>query len=207
VTSEQAMTPTRSKTVLIACLGLTFGVLLNATVLQGRRGQPLPDPGTASIARPTGGSQDAAAPILAASRTIDPELIKAVQLELQAKGYRPGTADGTAGFVTRAAILAYEMESGLPLTAEPSEALLSSLLLGGSAAAATDGEPSPAAKRLIAEVQGKLARLGYGKAQVPGAFDAATEAAIRRFEKASGLPQTGRIGGRLAAELMKRAGA
>ncbi len=65
------------------------------------------------------------------------ELTRAVQRELKAKGYETGAVDGVAGLVTRAAIMAYEADHGLTLTAEPRQALLQHIILGGAM-----GDPS-----------------------------------------------------------------
>ena len=46
--------------------------------------------------------------------------IRAIQTELARRGYEPGVANGAAGLVTRAAVLAYEHDQGLPLTGDPS---------------------------------------------------------------------------------------
>ena len=57
-------------------------------------------------------------PIIAALESGDSvELTRAVQRELKAKGYETGVVDGVAGLVTRAAIMAYEADHGLTLTA------------------------------------------------------------------------------------------
>jgi peptidoglycan hydrolase-like protein with peptidoglycan-binding domain len=53
----------------------------------------------------------------------------AVQEALQAKGYRPGAADGLLGPRTRAAIRRYQQDYGLPVTGEVSLALLNHLRL------------------------------------------------------------------------------
>ena len=47
-----------------------------------------------------------------------PETIRAIQRELQARGYEAGAADGVPRLVTRAAIMAYEHDNGLPLSTD-----------------------------------------------------------------------------------------
>jgi peptidoglycan hydrolase-like protein with peptidoglycan-binding domain len=65
-----------------------------------------------------------------------------------------------------------------------------------AAAASAAGPPAAAATIGPAEVkfvQSTLANLGYGTITVDGIFGAETAGAIRRFQAANGLPQTGRI--------------
>lgn len=95
----------------------------------------------------------------------------------------------------RSAILAFEFDHRLPLTAAPSEVLLKALIF-------THGKPggsvimSPAtkyAKVLIEEVQKGLGHLGYLEGSGSGRLDKETRTAIRKFERARGLEESGRI--------------
>jgi hypothetical protein len=72
--------------------------------------------------------QAPAAPPQAASAAA---LVREVQTALAALGYEPGPADGHAGPMTRAAILAFARDQGLPATAAPSDALLAALRAPG----------------------------------------------------------------------------
>ncbi|QEX24584.1 hypothetical protein FRZ61_45250 [Hypericibacter adhaerens] len=98
--------------------------------------------GVASSPRPmaspsaTGPTGDdlAAMPVSAATEIpVSPELFAiyttAVQEALQAKGYRPGSADGRLGPRTRDAICRYQQDYGLPVTGEVSLGLLNHLRL------------------------------------------------------------------------------
>jgi len=68
--------------------------------------------------------QATAAPVQPTAAAV---LVREVQTALAARGYEPGPADGHAGPMTRAAILAFERDQGLPATAAPSGALLAAL--------------------------------------------------------------------------------
>jgi len=68
--------------------------------------------------------QAPAAPVQATAAAV---LIREVQTALAARGYEVGPADGHAGPMTRAAILAFERDQGLPATATPSDAILAAL--------------------------------------------------------------------------------
>lgn len=88
----------------------------------------------------------------------------------------------------RAAIIAYEFDEGLPLKGEPSEEILKSLIFGAS-----PGKLEPVQidrfehkQELVAQVQNRLAELGYMTGPLDGRFDNETRDAIRRFEHARG---------------------
>lgn len=124
--------------------------------------------------------------------------VRQIQRELASRGYEPGTPDGVVGLVTRAAILAFEHDRGLPLTAEPSADLLAELQSKTAATAAprtarSRRAPQPQAEILIRTVQQSLLTLGHYRGTVDGRLDAATERAIRDFETQAGLPASGRI--------------
>jgi peptidoglycan hydrolase-like protein with peptidoglycan-binding domain len=133
----------------------------------------------------------------AAGEIEDSETIRAVQRELRHRGYGALVSDGVMRPVTRAAIMAYEHDQGLPLTGEASEALLKRVLLGASAAA----EPSAAARKVssaraaqvVRTVQELLAALGYQPGRIDGRLGEDTVRAIREFEMDKGLAVKGRI--------------
>jgi peptidoglycan hydrolase-like protein with peptidoglycan-binding domain len=138
-------------------------------------------------------------------------LTRAIQRELKGKGYETGAIDGVAGLVTRGAIMAYESDSGLPLTGEPRADLLQHLVLGSarlepSAAEALSTPPTPAAESVIRAAQRALRQLGYLSGDSDGRLNAETIRAIRRFEADRKLSETGRISGELLAKLASVAG-
>ncbi len=137
------------------------------------------------------------------------DLTRAIQRELKAKGYETGAVDGVAGLVTRGAIMAYETDAGLPLTARPRPALLQHLVLG-SADIAPAGEenarPAPEAEAVIRAVQTALRQLGYMTTLPDGRLNDPTRRAIRKFEQDRKLKDTGRISGELLARLASLAG-
>jgi peptidoglycan hydrolase-like protein with peptidoglycan-binding domain len=138
------------------------------------------------------------------------DLVRAVQRELKAKGYETGAVDGVAGLVTRGAIMAYESDSGLPLTAEPRQALLQHLVLGsadiGASGTGDAAPPGPEAEAVIRAVQRAFRQLGYMTTLPDGRLNDATRRAIRKFEADRKLKQTGRISGELLAKLASLAG-
>jgi peptidoglycan hydrolase-like protein with peptidoglycan-binding domain len=137
-------------------------------------------------------------------------LVRAVQRELAGRGYEPGSADGVAGLVTRAAIMAYEWDHGMALSGEPSEELLRRVLLGSSeletASLPGSGAIGPRAEQVIRTVQQSLLNLGLKPGAVTGRMSDETVRAIRDFEAKQGLPVTGRISGPLVARMARLAG-
>lgn len=139
-------------------------------------------------------------------------ITRAVQQALAVRGYYAGEADGVAGVTTRAAIMDFEEESGLPQTGEASEAVLKSVLMaaprgqirasGIKIAAAT--RPGPEAENVIRTVQQLLDRLGYRPGPADGRLGEATAAAIRAFEADQSLDGTGRIYADLVVRLAER---
>jgi peptidoglycan hydrolase-like protein with peptidoglycan-binding domain len=126
---------------------------------------------------------------------------------LTTRGYAPGPADGDAGLLTRAAILAFEHDRGLPATAEATDALLLALRTPAAtrrpAAGASWRSPSQAAVTMVRTVQQHLIAAGYLSGAASGHFDARTTTAIRAFETANDLLPTGRISAPLVAKLQR----
>lgn len=137
------------------------------------------------------------------------DTVRAVQRELHHRGYLSGTHDGVAGLVTRAAIMAYEHDNGLPLTAEPSEELLKRILLGAAASpppAATSKDKRGQPEMITRTVQQTLSGLGYNTGKADGRLGEDTQRAIRDFESDNAMPETGRVSGHLVARLAKLTG-
>jgi Putative peptidoglycan binding domain len=112
--------------------------------------------------------------------TVTGETIRAIQRELMARGYETGGQDGVTGLVTRAAILAFEHDHGLALSAEPTDDLLRAIVLGAPPVPARDGRcrqtpacgPSRAHRAAIARGDRLFCRFGRrtGRRR-PGAGD------------------------------------
>lgn len=138
------------------------------------------------------------------------ELTRAVQRELKNRGYDPGAQDGRAGLVTRAAILAFQYDSHLNLTASPTEEVLQGLLLGGSGTGSRDRARSLSlsgeARQLVRATQRGLKAQGLWNSSIDGHFSTELSRAIQRFETAQRLPTTGRISGRFMARLVRASG-
>lgn len=140
------------------------------------------------------------------------DVTRAIQRELQIRGYETGAQDGVVGVMTRGAILAFEQDHGLPLTAQPSDALLKTIVLGEAgktSKGAIKAKVTPktgAARDVIRSVQQSLTKLGYKPGAVSGVFTQQTASAIRAFEIDQGFSESGRISGPLIARLGRLSG-
>ncbi len=135
------------------------------------------------------------------------ELTKGIQRELGNIKYEAGQPDGVLGMVTRAAIFAYEYDNGLVLTGEPSERLLSQLILGSSSMPTSAARPGRTmtddGESLVRTVKQQLSALGY-QTGVPGsALTPEFARAIREFETDQKLKVSGRISGPMMSRLLR----
>jgi peptidoglycan hydrolase-like protein with peptidoglycan-binding domain len=222
--------PSRTPLATGLCLLLTAGTVVNVVLLQsGHRAEPAyasPLPATTprvlTADDPVGSlmaSADAdlamrttdGAVALAAAQPIDDDsdnakLVTAIQRELAAHGYDPGKVNGNAGIVTRSAILAYQFDQHLVLTADPSPELLRQIVMGLSGSPEDAQEPaSGKASRIIGGAQRLLVRLGYKPGPIDGQLNDVTRKALRRFEGDSGFVPKGRVSGEVIAELARLA--
>jgi peptidoglycan hydrolase-like protein with peptidoglycan-binding domain len=130
-----------------------------------------------------------------------------VQRELLAIGVYKGSIDGVVGRRTRDAIIVYQKTNGLEVTGQPSQDLIEHIRYTRQIAEASlftgSVEPAPDAEQRarVRRVQTALSELAYYEGDITGEFGGSTEDAIRSFERARGLPETGAISDRLLAEL------
>ena len=127
---------------------------------------------------------------------VDADTVRAVQNELNRRGYGPVAADGVMRPAARAAIMAFEHEHRLALTGEASQELLKNLVIGVPVPAETTGPPTVAsahAQAVIRDVQRLLSSRGYRPGAVDGRLSTETVAALRAFEADQGMVPKGRI--------------
>jgi peptidoglycan hydrolase-like protein with peptidoglycan-binding domain len=135
----------------------------------------------------------------------DVGLITDIQRGLADRGYAAGAANGKAGLITRAAIMAFEFDQHFQLTGEPGEETLRRILLGLEGPANQPPlSPGEKAGRIIAGIQRLLQRLGYNPGPVNALLDDDTRKALRLFEADTGLVPKGRIAGDVVAEIARR---
>ena len=211
------MTPRVAKLAVCAFVVACAGVWWNLMYLQrgtysATYARALPS--EAAVAEPTRASEPSGRPAsslsAAASAPSDAGVVRAVQRELAQRGYYPGSIDGLASPVTRASVMAFEHDQGLPVTGEPSEELFKAMLFGVGRPS-TGPAPGNLARsaqpdEVIRSVQLGLAKLGYGGGRPDGRMGEETARAIRRFEIDQGMPATGRVSGALLVKLTEAAG-
>jgi peptidoglycan hydrolase-like protein with peptidoglycan-binding domain len=143
----------------------------------------------------------------------DVDVIRAVQRELGRRGYKPGLPTGVSNVATRGAIMAYQRDHGLPLTGEPSDALLKAIVfaspggvgapnsvgtkqgntvgdvgrLAGSASTLTESN----AVEVIRAGQRELGRRGYKPGIPNGMANATTRVADMAHQSDHSPPLTG----------------
>ncbi len=198
------MTPLRLQLGLASFAALSGAVLINMLYLQPGLRTPYVELGPSPEAQTR---QRPLAPLTTASPIDTSEVTRAIQRELDSHGYSIGTADGVASLITRAAIMAWESDHGLPLTGEPNQDLLGSIVLGSATTttAAASTKTGPHAEQVIRTTQQSLAGLGYGPIKIDGFMGDATVRAIRRFEHDQSLTETGRISAQLVSRLARLA--
>jgi peptidoglycan hydrolase-like protein with peptidoglycan-binding domain len=210
------MTPRQARVALVTFMAIASGVAYNALYLQdgpapGRRVASDTTPsGTVRVGQATAQSGKTAVTAKSPGRDASAEIVRAIQRELNQRGYGPLVDDGVVRPVTRAAIMSFEQDNRLPLTGAATEAVLARLVLGAS----TDGAQrvavagqvqSPQAEETIRHMQRLLAANGYRPGPADGRLGSDTVEAIRAFEKDQGLPVKGRVSAEVLARLQTSA--
>lgn len=126
-----------------------------------------------------------------------------LQNKLLAMGYFDGACTGSFGDLTRAAVAAFQTENGLEATGA-ADAAAWELIYSGAAVALrrADVVQIGDAGESVVQIQNRLQELGYLGQSPTGAFDYATETALRLFQIAHELPATGRAGAETMNALM-----
>src|SRR5262245_7850354 len=133
----------------------------------------------------------------------DAATITAIQRELKGRNYGPLIVDGILRPTTRAAIMAFEYDRGLPLTGEATPQTLKQILLGAQAGeiAGAGKVRSSRAQEMVRGVQKSLVALGYQSGPADGKFGEDTIKSIREFEMDKGLVPKGRVSADLVVRL------
>jgi peptidoglycan hydrolase-like protein with peptidoglycan-binding domain len=218
---EALMTPRQARVALVMFMAIASGVAYNALYLQdgtapGRRiasdalRPDVPSAGATRVGQATARSGKTTDTPKGAARDAGVETVRAIQRELNQRGYGPVVDDGLVRPVTRAAIISFEQDNRLPLTGAATDALLARLMLGSSAkqpesVAAAGQVQSPQAEETIRHMQRLLAANGYRPGPADGRLGSDTVEAIRAFEKDQGLPAKGRVSAEVLARLQTSA--
>lgn len=153
--------------------------------------------------RPAIGSGNTAT--VAPSMPAAPYSLRNVQVALSSLGYSVGTPDGVIGPKSRAAIRAYQVDSGLPASGEPSIALHEKLQASIAQRSAQARPAQPATPTVdaavISEVQTELRRRGYAISAITGTANPETAAAVRAYQADARLAVTGAVDDALLRQL------
>ncbi len=209
------MTPLKARLTLFAVSAIFLATAGNALFLQERaRLRRLNDGPTTAVSItqfPLDKTSDAArgqpkapaAPRLKPGEH-DPRLFIALQRELTRKGYEAPQSQASG---LRAALLAYEYDSGLRLTGDPTEALLKRLIFDlNPAPRGLFADRAEADAKLVLETQTMLLELGFFSGTLSGRMDVWTINAVKAFERHRNLPLTGRLTETTLLELISYSG-
>ncbi len=192
---------------------LTLALIINMTTLQsGTRSlapAPLAVAAANSHATLNANDLDQTKQFVLLNANPNAQTASEVQRELKALGYAPGSSNGTVDLKTQAAVMAFEYDNGLPMTAKADASQLQRLLLGlgQSVAGKHDNARVPTtddAGHVMRTVQQSLASLNYDPGPIDGKYGSETSRAIRNFELDNNLPETGRVSGRLIDAMAAR---
>ena len=127
-------------------------------------------------------------------------LVRVVQRDLEAGGYPPGRVDGLYGPLTRHAVVGFQAAHGLHVdgvVGPRTSAALNHpvLMLGPGAGDQAGGE------NVVRWLQRHLAAAGNSPGPIDGRYGVLTQAAVKRFQRAHGLPLTGIAGPSTLARL------
>jgi peptidoglycan hydrolase-like protein with peptidoglycan-binding domain len=132
------------------------------------------------------------------------EVVLQAQRQLKALGFNPGDVDGELGAQTQAALREYQRQYRLPQSGTLDEATARSLL-PERFQPTVEPSPTPVPTRpgpvpiglsnreVVRRAQIQLRALGFEPGTVDGALGPQTEAAVREYQRAYRLPQTGTL--------------
>lgn len=198
----------QARLVFFAFIGLSAVIAHNAIYLQDG---PHPARFSASVESLTLNT-GAVAPARKSGKPARPpvrasETTRSIQRELAARGYEPGPVDGIHGLLTRASIMAFQHDKGMPVTGEANDAVLKAIIFGAPPASEDKPKIPEETTALIEAVQEILAKMGYDPGPVDGLIGPGTARAIRSFEEQQKMPQKGRISGAVLQALIDVTGA
>jgi peptidoglycan hydrolase-like protein with peptidoglycan-binding domain len=169
---------------------------------------PRPRPGDLSVratpaAQPASAARGEVSPRAAPPRSRS-EIVTDIQRELARRGFYDGPVDGIHGSKTDAAIRKFEKIAGLPLSGEPSEALLKTMVQ--TPADGARGPSRPAARPRIDPIAALLPRLEQSATQLSGASSGGSAdsiAAVPRAEPFAAAPPQSDQSAQVPSKLVK----
>lgn len=132
--------------------------------------------------------------------------VRSLQRKLIALGYLSGSADGSFGAATKAAVIQFQKNNGLTADGRAGTGTLDKLYSGNAISANGSGGNDSATSTgyttlkegsegaSVKKLQQKLKQLGYYNGSVDGSYGAGTEAAVSAFQRANKLTVDGKAG-------------
>ena len=129
--------------------------------------------------------------------------VYALQKKLDDMGYFEGDCTGSYGEMTRSAVAAFQSANDLEATGV-ADAGVWALIYSGTAVTLRQADVTQLGDQgeSVAQIQRRLRELGYYAGADDGDYDEATETAVRLFQLASDLTNTGRVGSDTLIELL-----
>jgi peptidoglycan hydrolase-like protein with peptidoglycan-binding domain len=127
-------------------------------------------------------------------------IVRVLQRDLDAAGYPPGGLDGLYGPRTRRAVVAFQAAHDLQVDGIVGPRTWAALRAPALTLGPGAGD-QPGGDNLVRSLQRRLAADRSSPGPIDGRYGALTEAAVRRFQGAHGLPATGIAGSRTLALL------
>lgn len=131
---------------------------------------------------------------------VDSATVREVQQTLNQRGFSRLGVDGMMGPRTQAAVREFQRSQRLEPTGQLNRQTLIALGLQRPDVSAAASEPRYSAT-VVRRVQQTLAHRGFNAGPVNGHMHAATQAALRQFQKSENLEDTGRLNDRTLAAL------
>ncbi len=120
--------------------------------------------------------------------------VAALQVALRSQGLYTGAVDGVSGPMTREALLRFQRKNGIRATGKIGMATRCKLGKLGMPLLGQRGLSSGRVGWDVASLEFSLRRFGLPAGRIDGRFDAATAAALRRFQRSRGLEPDGVAG-------------
>ena len=135
------------------------------------------------------------------SSRVQQELVRQIQTQLSALGYKPGSADGLLGNDTQSAIRAFQQSQKLAATGQVSANLLADLQKAAIQKKNDAAKQAQAQRAQVEQAQRRLQALGYKIGRIDGEAGQATASAVKTFQQRQGLSVDGKITDNLVAAL------
>lgn len=146
------------------------------------------------------GASDAQPRMVYDAQSLDQDQLRQVQQALNQKGFHAGNVDGNWGAETRDALRNFQQAQGLKQTGQLDSQTVSALGVQLDQAS-MHYDVQELSQQQIQQVQRSLNEKGFNAGSVDGKWDSRTQAALRNFQQAQGMKQTGGLDQRTASAL------